>query len=132
MAVLSSVADMDKAALLAAILERNALRRAALLPPLDVGLEYHRAVAEAEWREYERRCSAEADALARCREEAVAECRERFGPAFDPRNFGSRILVARETDRRFREHMRAVLGGDPPLPPVRHPLGYGSAREAPE
>ncbi|HYI84345.1 MAG TPA: hypothetical protein VEX11_14180 [Acetobacteraceae bacterium] len=48
---------MDKAALFTAVLERNALRRAALLPPLDVGLEYRHAVAEAEWREFERWCS---------------------------------------------------------------------------
>jgi hypothetical protein len=123
---------MDKAAIFRRVLARNALRRAALLPPLDVGLEYRRAVAEAEWREYERRCSAEADALARCREEAVAECRNRFGPTFDARNFGSRILVASETDRRFREHMRGILGGDPPLPPVQHPIEYGRGREARE
>src|SRR4051794_21995255 len=75
MAVLSSVADMDNAALFSAILERNALGRAALLPPLDVGQEFRRAVAEAEWREYERQCSAEAEALTRCREEAVAHWR---------------------------------------------------------
>jgi hypothetical protein len=123
---------VDKSALFFAVLKRNALRRAACLPLLDVREEYRRAVAEAAWREFEQRCATEAEALARCRAEAVAHCRARFGPGFDPRNFGSRILVARETDRRFREHMRAVLGGDPPLPPVRHPLGYGSARQASE
>ena len=122
---------MHKAALFSAVLERNALRRAALLPPLDVGQEFRRAIAEAGWREYQRRCSAEADALARCREEAVAECRRRFGPAFDPRNFGNRAVAARETDRRFREHMRAVLGAEPPSSPSRHPILYGSARDVP-
>ncbi|HYI83864.1 MAG TPA: hypothetical protein VEX11_11715 [Acetobacteraceae bacterium] len=119
---------MHKAALFSAVLERNALRRAALLPPLDVGQEFRRAIAEAGWREYQRRCSAEADALARCREEAVAECRKRFGPAFDPRNLGSRILVARETERRFCEHVRAVLGADPPSYPAQDPIVYGGAR----
>jgi hypothetical protein len=120
---------VEKAALFTAVLERNALRRAAFLPPLDVGLEYHRAVAEAERREYERRCSAEADALARCRAEAVAECRKRFGRAFGTRNFGSRIVVARETDRRFRGHMRKILGTDPPSSLARHSVVYGSARD---
>jgi hypothetical protein len=124
-------AAMDKAALFSAVLERNAFRRAALLPPLDVGLEFRRAVAGAAWQEYERRCSAEAEALARCRAEAVAECRKRFGPAFDPGNFGSRILVARETVRRFRKHMAKVLGTAPPVVPARHPVVYGSARGTP-
>jgi hypothetical protein len=122
---------MDKAAIFSAVLERNAVRRKAPLPPLDVARACHRAIAEAEWREYERRCSAEADAWARCRAEAVAECRKRFGPAFHPRNFGNRILVARETDWRFREHMRAVLGAEPPSSPSRHPTVYGSARDVP-
>jgi hypothetical protein len=122
---------MDKASIFSAVLERNAVRRKALLPPLDVAREYHRAIAEAEWREYERRCSAEADAWARCRAEAILEWRKRFGPAFDPRNFGSRILVARETDRRFREHMAEVLGTAPPVVPARHPVVYGGARGTP-
>jgi len=122
---------MDRATLFTAVLGRNALRRAALLPPLDVRAEYRRVVAEAAWREYERRCSAEADALARCRAEAVAECRKRFGPTFDTRNSGSRILVARETDRRFSEHMAKVLGTAPPVVPARHPVVYGSARGTP-
>jgi hypothetical protein len=121
MGVPGSVVAVDKAALFSAVLERNAFRRAALLPPLDVGLEFRRAVAEAAWQEYERRCSAEAEALARCRAEAVAECRKRFGPAFDPRDSGSRILVARETVRRFRKHMAKVLGTAPPVVPARHP-----------
>jgi hypothetical protein len=131
MGVPGSVVAVDKAALFSAVLERNAVRRAALLPPLDVGLGYHRAIVEGAWREYQRRCSAEADALARCRAEAVAECRKRFGPTFDPRNFGSRILVARETDRRFREHMAKALGTAPPVVPARHPVVYGSARGTP-
>jgi len=131
MAVPGSVIAVDKAALLSAILEHNALRRASLLPPLDVREEFRRAVAEAEWREYERRCSAEADALARCREEAVAHWRARFGPGFDPRNFGSSHLVPRETAHRFREHMAKVLGTAPPVIPARHPVVYGSARGTP-
>jgi hypothetical protein len=120
---------VDKAAVFSAVLERNALRRAALLPRLDVGQEFRRAIVEAAWREYQRRCSAEADALARCRAEAVAECRKRFGRAFDTRNFGSRIVVARETDRRFRGHMRKILGTDPPSSLARHSVVYGSARD---
>ena len=122
---------MDKAAILSRVLERNALRRAALLPPLDVGLEFRRAVAEAAWQEYERRCGDESEALTRCRDEAVAHFRQKFGPDFDPRDFGGRVVVARETDRRFREHMCALLGGEPPSPPPRHPIAYGGARAPP-
>lgn len=42
---------MNRAAILHQILGRNALRREARLPPLDVPAEYHRAVALAYWRE---------------------------------------------------------------------------------
>lgn len=42
---------MDHAAIFANILRRNALRREALLPPLDVRAEYKKAVATAHWRE---------------------------------------------------------------------------------
>jgi hypothetical protein len=122
---------VDKAAILSRVLERNALRRAALLPPLDVGLEFRRAVAEAAWLEYGRRCGDESEALTRSRDEAVAHFRQKFGPDFDPRGFGGRVVVARETDRRFREHMRALLGGEPPSPPPRHPIAYGGARAPP-
>jgi hypothetical protein len=122
---------VDKAAIFSAVLERNALRRAAHLPLLDVSLEYRRAVAEAEWREHERLCSSHADALARCRDEAIAHWRARFGPGFDPLGFGGRVVVARETSRRFREHLSVVLGKPPPLAPTpRHPIRYGRPRRA--
>ena len=77
-AVQGGVPCVDKAAL-AAALQRTALRRAALRPPLGVALEHRRAVAGAERRAFERRCSAEAHASAQCRDEAVAARRKRIG-----------------------------------------------------
>jgi hypothetical protein len=40
---------LDRAALLINILNRNALRREAKLPALDIAAEYERAVAQANW-----------------------------------------------------------------------------------
>jgi hypothetical protein len=52
------------------------------------------------------------------------------GPDCDPGGFGGRIVVGRDADRRFARYMRRVLGREPPLPPVRHPVVYGGARGA--
>jgi hypothetical protein len=64
---------MNRAAILTNILKRNALRREAHLPPLDVAAEYHRAVAQAHWQEV---CGEHYD---RVREEVVERLRHTHG-----------------------------------------------------
>src|SRR5215210_2828035 len=100
---------MDTTAIMAAVMKRNALRIAAKLPQIDVDYEYRFAVAEAVWEEYERLCQRHAPALARCKERAVTAYRALHGPQCDPGGFGGRMVVGRDTNRRFRSYMRKVM-----------------------
>lgn len=89
---------MDRAEILSHILRRNALRRDAHLPPLDVPAEYHRAVTLAHWRVV---CDEHYD---RVRDEVVEHLRRKHGR--DHRlSAGGRWLieamVARELQERF-------------------------------
>ena len=118
---------VDKAAILAEVVRRNALRKEAKLPEIDVDFEYRFACAEAEYEEYLQLCKQpqHAAARARCRERATAAYRKRRGPDAQPYGLGGRYAIGRDTDRRFTRYMRRVLGRSPPLPPVRHPTVYG-------
>lgn len=89
---------MNHAAIFTTILRRNALRREARLPPLDVRAEYQQEVATAYQREiYEQHYDV-------VRTEVVERLREERGPGWD-RSWGGRwmidALVRREFQRRF-------------------------------
>lgn len=92
---------MDRAGIFKQVTERNALRKAAQMPPLDVPREYARAVRREEVREYyeQRRAlyGAEEDRFVA---EALAEHVARFG--HPPQNWIGRLGVQHQAETRFQ------------------------------
>lgn len=94
---------MDKAVLLADVLRRNALRRQAQLPLLDVRAELEHACMVAQLQDYRAFQDAHKDVLDRIRADVLAELRQRYGPEF-PDGFGSRLMLAIRVDERFARY----------------------------
>jgi hypothetical protein len=105
--VKDKVLVMDKAEIFTALTQRNALRKAAWLPLLDLTAEYESAVALEAWREYQAKCELFATDRARIREQVLAEFRAAHGPEFGL-CFGGRWAVGNETNRRFQRFMSEV------------------------
>lgn len=91
--------SVDRTAIFCSVLERNALRREAHLPLLDVRATYEREVAGALWRAH-RTMNYEA-----VRAEVVARLRARFGPKWGY-SAGARWHVEIEIDRELRRSFR--------------------------
>lgn len=113
---------MDKAALLAVVLQRNAVRRQANLPPLDVRTELDRAVSVAQQKEWDAFSAAHQDKRDQIEAAVLAELRQQHGPHF-PVSTSSQMAVAVLTNQRF-EAFAASLGVH--KPPVRDAIVYGS------
>ncbi|WP_407523789.1 hypothetical protein [Methylobacterium oryzisoli] len=90
---------VDRAAIFEEVLKRNALRREAHLPLLNVRATYEREVAGALWRAHRTR-NYEA-----VRAEVVARLRARFGKRWGG-SAGARWHVEIETDRELRRIFR--------------------------
>ncbi len=106
---------MDKTAIFAELTRRNALRREAGLPLLDVRREFDDAVAIARWDEYQAVCDAQADLRAAIQAEVVEELRRETGR--DHRlSVGGRWLIAARTRERFEAAMARMGFRRPPLP----------------
>jgi len=91
---------MDRAALLTAIYERNAARKQAQLPLLDVRAELRKACDVAafdEWQQFIADHKVEWD---RIEADVLTDMRVKHGPAF-PSSGWSRMLVNAETEKRF-------------------------------
>ena len=100
---------MDKAAILADVYRRNALRRQAGLPLLDVRQEVNKATDLARLHEwYEFVDSKQAD-VEQIRSEVLAEYRAKIGPEF-PNNSFSQMALERNTNRRFKAFAEAQYG----------------------
>ena len=116
---------IDRALFLAEVFQRNALRRAALLPPLDVRAEYDRAVAIAidrEVRALAQRPEHRA-ALDRIVEEVRAEMLTKHG--IKGESYGGRIAIGHRVAERSMAYLRAVYGAEAKPLPARHPIRYG-------
>lgn len=72
----SAITGPDRGAILSTILRRQALRREAQLPLLDVRSEYERAVEQAQWKVH---VETYGDAV---RAQVLAELRAKHGPQF--------------------------------------------------
>src|SRR3954467_6817754 len=92
---------MDKAAILAEVLRRNALRREARLPTLDVAAEYRHAVAQAERAEFQAICDQHADLWDEMLATVAEELRTRRGNPSYGNCMGSRIMIRKIALERF-------------------------------
>lgn len=88
--------DIDRSAILTTILQRQALRREAQLPLLNVRAEYERTVEQALWKTHVDECG---EAV---RAEVLAELRSRHGPQFGY-SVGGLWAVRLRTEKRLRE-----------------------------
>jgi hypothetical protein len=116
---------MDRAAIFTELTERNALRREAGLPLIDMRREFDRAVALERWREWEDTVARFADLREAIRQDVLSEYRAQ-GRTMD--SVGGRWLVRTRADREFEEVLRQRGFCKPPLP-TRHPVAYGKAAD---
>jgi hypothetical protein len=119
---------MDKAAIFTELTQRNALRRQAQLPLLDLPMAYESAVALAAWQDYRAACDRFADERVRIREQVLAEFRAAHGPGFGL-SFGGRWAVGHETNRRFHRYMRETHGLHVPGNAGPNGVVYGDAKK---
>ncbi len=112
---------VDLAAIFTELTRRNAARREAKLPLLDMRAEFDHAVEVATWREA---CEKHADDMARIKIEALAHLRRRHGDHFGYPVGGS-WAISIEVSKRFLA-LLAADGVHPPAP--RQPMVYGSDR----
>src|SRR3978361_711781 len=104
---------MDTGEIFTTLTQRNALRRQAKLPLLDIRAEYDHQVGLAAVRDYQAACERFADEGARIREQVLADFRALHGPGFGL-SFGGRWAVGHETNQRFRRYI-ALRHGRRPL-----------------
>lgn len=117
---------MDKAAIFTTLTQRNALRKQAKLPLLDLTSEYHNGVALAAWQACQAACDRFAGARARIRDQVLADFRAVHGPGFGF-TFGGRWAVGHETNRRFQLYMREIHGLQFPESTSPNSIVYGGA-----
>ena len=113
---------MDKSVLLADIFQRNAVRRQANLPLLDVRAELQRAVTAAQQQDWNAFCAAHREKRDQIEAAVLAELRLYNGPHF-PASSSSRLAVAKLTNEQF-ERFAASLGVHKPI--VRDTVSYGA------
>lgn len=108
--------------------QRNALRRQAKLPLLDIRAEYDHQVGLAAERAYAAVCERFADERAHMREQVLGDLRVVHGPGFGL-SIGGRWAVGHETNRRFRRYMNETHGVHEPGHAGRNGIVYGGAKK---
>jgi len=116
---------VDRAAIFAALTERNALRKAAQLPLIDVQAEYQEAVERALLQEWEEQ---HAEEIAAIWEEEKAKYRQEYGHEPYGLLHGG-ALVGSKANNRIAALRRA---DNVALPIPRHQIIYGSNRKESE
>ena len=119
---------MDKVGLLKEILQRNALRKEAQLPLLNVRTELDHACTVATFAEWTAFCAEKKADIERIQAEVLAEMRTKRGAHF-PDNSISAIALHREVDRRFEAFAAIHYGVQMPREAARHPVIYGENRD---
>jgi hypothetical protein len=115
---------VDKAEIFTELTLRNAVRREAKLPLLDIRVEFDHAVEVTAWREA---CVKYADDISRIKQGVLAEFRARRGADFPQSDVGQ-WLVRFEATKRILA-MLAERGAHPPTP--RHSVVYDTDRLRP-
>jgi hypothetical protein len=120
---------VDKAAIFAEVTKRNALRRANLLPPIDVRAEYKHEVSIAQQREFDAYCEQHADERDIIQQQVFNEFRAEHGAATTltmADQWRLRVLGR----KRFEEIMAQRFGiARPPSVAGRNPIIYGGDRK---
>jgi hypothetical protein len=119
---------MDRAAIFKEITWRNALRREAQLPLLDVTAEYRHAVAQAERAEFRAICDRHRDLWDEMLQTVTQELRsKRRNPSFG-NCMGSRLKIAAAARQRFYSALE-LRGFKQPSGGMRNAIPYGKSRK---
>ena len=119
---------MDRAAIFTELTKRNALRRMARLPPLDLRAEMAFAVKREAHRVYAEQCKRFDDDRRRIIEDVLTELRATRGQDF-PTSMGGRLLVQVLSGQRFRGLLEIEHGIKAPALNSRHLVSHGELRE---
>jgi hypothetical protein len=120
---------MDRAAIFTELTQRNALRRQAKLPLLDLHVEMTLAVEIEAHRAYTEQCQTYDDDRQNIMADVLSELRMTRGADF-PGSIGGWMLVGLMTDQRFRAIMEIEHGLKAPASTSRHPIKYGELRQS--
>jgi hypothetical protein len=120
---------MDRAAIFAELTRRNALRKAAQLPLLDLRAELAFALGFEEQRAYAEDCKKYEDNRKRIMTEVLTELRLTRRADF-PTSIGGRWMVQLLSDRRFQAFLEIEHGIVKPAVISRHPVKYGELRKS--
>ena len=119
---------MDRAAIFTELTKRNALRKIAKLPLLDLRAEMAFAVEREAHRAYAEQCKRYDDDRRRIAEDVLTELRATRGQDF-PTSMGGRLLVELMSDQRFQAFLEIEHGIKKPVLKGRHPIIYGALRK---
>jgi hypothetical protein len=119
---------MDRAAIFTELTKRNALRKAAKLPLLDLRTEMALAVERDTHRDYVEQCQKYDHDRRRITEDVLTELRATRGQDF-PTSMRGRILVEILSDQRFQSFLEVHHGIRKPAPKSRHKIIYGQHRK---
>ena len=120
---------VDKAAIFTGLTKRNALRKEAGLPLLDIRTELAHEVALAAENEFTAFAEEHGDERLVIREQVMADLRAQHGPTFG-HTMGGRWAINRETNIRFKAHLLAVYNLETPPLASKHAVIYGEGATA--
>jgi hypothetical protein len=120
---------MDRATAFTELTQRNALRRDAKLPLLDLRTEMVLAVELDAHRAYAEECQTYSYDRRRIMEDVLSELRMTRGADF-PRSMGGRMLVRLMTDKRFQAFLEIECGIRKPAMVGRNAIRYGELRRS--
>jgi hypothetical protein len=120
---------MDRATAFTELTQRNALRRDAKLPLLDLRTEMVLAVELDAHRDYVQHCEEHGDDRRCIMEDVLSNLRMTRGADF-PSSIGGRMLVRLMTDQRFQAFLEIEHDIRRPTMTGRHPIKYGELRRS--
>lgn len=120
---------VDKAAIFTGLTKRNALRKEAGLPLLNLRDELAHEVALAAENEFAAVAEEHAGERLMIREQVEADLRQKHGPTFG-HTMGGRWAINRETNIRFKAHLLAVYNLETPPLASKHAVIYGEGSTA--
>ena len=120
---------MDRAVIFTELTKRNALRKAAKLPLLDLRAELALAVERGAYRDYAEQCEKYEDDRRRITEDVLTELRATRGQDF-PSSMGGRLMVEGLSDQRFQAFLEIEHGIRKPILNSRHRIVYGEHRKS--
>ena len=120
---------MDRAAIFTQLTKRNALRKAAKLPLLDLRTEIAFAVEREAHRVYAEQCKRFDNDRRRIAQDVRTELRITRGQDF-PTSMVGRLMVEMLSDQRFQAHLETEHGIRKPRLNGGHPIKYGEHRKS--